>query len=620
MFLVLRFDPKDWGKQYRPVTLWQGPEGHNWRWNAPPTPRPLYGLDRLAARPDAPVIVCEGEKAANSAAYLFPSHVTVTSMGGALAAGKADWTPLAGRSVVVWPDNDEPGRTYAQSVAKILAAIGCEVAVIDAAALAVIDAPERRAARPADGWDAADAEAEEWSDLAMLRGAALALAKPFTPTPPDSVAGAEEHRLMKLAALGDLAYQRQRRAAAVELSVPLTALDRLVKARQKAKADAAEGGDGLPGRAIVFPAIEPWPQPVDGKALVSVLVDTVRSYVVLTAQQALAVVLWVIHTHALEAFDVSPRLVPKSKHKRCGKTTLMSVLQRLVAKPASVSGITAAALLRVIETHCPTVLIDEMDALMGADREMAQALRGLLNSGFDRRGASFVKLATTDDGDYEPRSFSTWAPLAAAGIGELPDTVRDRSIEIAMERKLKSETVKQLRRRDGADLDELACKIARFARDNLAALSAARPNMPEGLNDRASDAWEPLVAIADLCSWSDKAKEAALALSGAAQETEGDTNTMLLSDIRDIFEETNVNVLASEFIAKRLADLDDRPWAEWKGRGSMTKKQLSAKLRDVYRIRSTTVEVVEDDIPYKRKGYRLAQFKEAFSRYLPTPL
>jgi hypothetical protein len=323
-----------------------------------------------------------------------------------------------------------------------------------------------------------------------------------------------------------------------------------------------------------------------------------------------------IHTRARTL--IGPE--PKSKHKRCGKTTLMSVLHRLVAKPASVSGITAPALLRVIETHCPTVLIDEMDALMGADREMAQALRGLLNSGFERRGASFVKNATTRDGGYEPRSFSTWAPLAAAGIGELPDTVRDRSIEIAMERKLKSETVNRLRRRDGADLDELARKTARFAQDNLAALAAARPSMPEGLNDRASDAWEPLLAIAGLCGWSVKAQAAALTLSGGAQETEGETNTMLLSDVRDIFEETKAPALASAFIAERLADLDDRPWAEWKGGKSMSNKQLSLKLREVYRIRSTTVEVVEDDFPCKRKGYRLAQFRDAFSRYLPSPL
>jgi len=80
----------------------------------------------------------------------------------------------------------------------------------------------------------------------------------------------------------------------------------------------------------------------------------------------------------------------KSPQKRSGKTTLFSVLARLVAKPRGASGITSSALLRLIELHGPTMLIDEMDALLAADREMAQALRGLMNSGFNRSFAHFT--------------------------------------------------------------------------------------------------------------------------------------------------------------------------------------------------------------------------------------
>ena len=445
-------------------------------------------------------------------------------------------------------------------------------------------------------------------------------AAPFAPAPPSrdlSLAGAEaaQRRLLELAALGDLAYERQREVSARELGLLPTALDRLVKARRRARG-AAKEGDGLAGQAIDFAAIEPWPVPVLGDELLFALLKAVRSYVVLTGPQALAVALWAIHTHALESLDVSPRLLLKSQHKRCGKSTLMSLLDRLVAKPVSLSGVTPAALLRMIETHCPTVLIDEMDASMKADKEMAEALRGLLNSGFDRRGASMVKNVPTPEGGYEPRAFSTWAPLAAAGIGKMPDTVRDRSIEIGMERKLRSQKVERLRRRDGADLDELARRIARFAQDNLAALAAARPKMPDSLNDRASDAWEPLVAIADLAGgrWPEEARAAALALAGEAEAAEGETNTMLLSDIRDIFAAENAEILSSEQLAELLARLEDRPWAEWRNGQPMTKNQLSAKLREVYGIVSRSVEVEKRD----RKGYRREQFKEAFSRYLPS--
>jgi hypothetical protein len=80
-------------------------------------PCPLYRLDDLVARPDAPVLVVEGEKTADAAAELFPDYVVVTSQGGCNAPGKTDWMPVKeGRRVVIWPDNDIPGRRYAENV------------------------------------------------------------------------------------------------------------------------------------------------------------------------------------------------------------------------------------------------------------------------------------------------------------------------------------------------------------------------------------------------------------------------------------------------------------------------------------------------------------------------
>lgn len=96
-----------------------------------PDPRPLYRLPELRKRPGAPVLVVEGEKTADTAAILFPGHVAVTSPGGSKAAGKADWSALARRPVVIWPDNDTPGRSYAENVARLaLAAEASSVAVV----------------------------------------------------------------------------------------------------------------------------------------------------------------------------------------------------------------------------------------------------------------------------------------------------------------------------------------------------------------------------------------------------------------------------------------------------------------------------------------------------------
>jgi len=138
-------------------------------------------LAEIAKRADAPIVVTEGEKAADAAARVFPKSIATTSSGGAQAAKKTDWTPLAGRRVLILPDNDEAGWKYALEVAAILAALECDVSTIDAAALAAMD-PKGGKRTPAKGYDAADALAD-WKDAKALRKAAANLAKPFEPGP-----------------------------------------------------------------------------------------------------------------------------------------------------------------------------------------------------------------------------------------------------------------------------------------------------------------------------------------------------------------------------------------------------------------------------------------------------
>jgi uncharacterized protein (DUF927 family) len=141
---VLRFDGPD-GKEIRPLTLRDAGQGPVWTQNAFDAPRPLYGLDKLAARPKALVLMVEGEKAADAAAERFPELVVMTWPGGAKAVGKADLSPLAGRSVIIWPDADGPGLDAAKSCAKTARAAG-------AASVGVVSLP---VGLP-EGWDLAD--------------------------------------------------------------------------------------------------------------------------------------------------------------------------------------------------------------------------------------------------------------------------------------------------------------------------------------------------------------------------------------------------------------------------------------------------------------------------------
>jgi hypothetical protein len=104
--------------------------------------------------------------------------------------------------------------------------------------------------------------------------------------------------------------------------------------------------------------------------------------------------------------------------------------------------------------------------MVKGDPEMAEALGGLINSGFTRAGARFVKNVPTPDDGFERRAFSTWCPMVLAGIGNLADTIADRSITIEMTRKRPDEKAKRLRTRDGGELQDLGCKASRRVADN----------------------------------------------------------------------------------------------------------------------------------------------------------
>ena len=118
---ILRFDEPGGGKQIRPLTLWRDKNNVvKWQSQGFPKPHPLYNLDELAIQPDAAVVIVEGEKSADAAKVLFPERVVTTSMHGAKSASKADWTPLLGRNILIWPDNDQPGKEYANEIVQIL--------------------------------------------------------------------------------------------------------------------------------------------------------------------------------------------------------------------------------------------------------------------------------------------------------------------------------------------------------------------------------------------------------------------------------------------------------------------------------------------------------------------
>lgn len=124
---INRFDGKgERGKEYRPLTYGESDNGLRWQWKALPPPRPMYNLNDLAQREAISVVLCEGEKACESAKLLFPNAVASTWISGSKAINETDFSPLHDRDVIYWPDNDQAGTESISQLRSALSPVGCK--------------------------------------------------------------------------------------------------------------------------------------------------------------------------------------------------------------------------------------------------------------------------------------------------------------------------------------------------------------------------------------------------------------------------------------------------------------------------------------------------------------
>jgi hypothetical protein len=398
-----------------------------------------------------------------------------------------------------------------------------------------------------------------------------------------------------------------------------------------------------------FADFAPWPQPVNAAALLDALVAAFKRFIILPKWAAETLALWVVHTYAFQFRDVTTYIGIESPEKRCGKTTLLSVLSELVNRAVVSTNISPSAFFRVIEEASPTLLIDEGDTFLQGNDE----LKGILNSGYSRKTAFVVRVTNEPAWDRRrlagessscssssssspapvekpnchtpsplthhasritaPTSlarFSCWCPKAIASIGHLPETLADRCIIIRMQRKTTKEECERLRNLETAELKQ---ECVRFAADHAAAIAAARPELPSSLNDRAADIWEPLLALADLAGghWPETARQAAVALTAAAQDS--NPIASLLLDICLIFTTGKAERMFSrELVESLMLRSSGRAWAEARNGKEISEIWLSRQLRP-YSIRPRTLWIGDD----QAKGYFLADFRETFHRYVP---
>jgi len=419
-----------------------------------------------------------------------------------------------------------------------------------------------------------------------------------------------ELEITRLASLPDLEYATTRLDAARRLHMKAADLDRFVNAKRKAAGLGKENGPR--GEKIDLKDPDPWGLPVDGAELLHDIISAIQRHATLEEHSALAIALWVLHAHALDMAEHSPRLHLSSPVKRCGKSVVLRMVESMVPRALSMEFVTTAALFRVIEAEHPTMLIDEVDTFLKDNEE----LRGLLNAGHWRGGRVIKTVAVGDN--HEPRGFKVWAATCIAGIGKIPSTVADRSITITMRRQLRSERKERLISTKRQHLECLCNQAARWIADNETTIRAQDPVIPEGLGDRAADNWRPLLAIADVIGgeWAEASRRAALTLSGFVEGDEDSYAVTLIRDIYGLFLETGSERINTADILEHLNGLEERPWAEWSRGKNLNANGLSRLLKPF------GITPRKRRLPGSKpfRGYEREDFREACDRYSDAPI
>jgi hypothetical protein len=333
-----------------------------------------------------------------------------------------------------------------------------------------------------------------------------------------------------------------------------------------------------------------------------------RRYVVLTDEQAAIIATWVAVTHAISAFDCVGYLLITSATKRSGKTRLLECLEPVVHNPWLTGRTSTAALVRKLDAEPCTFLCDELDANFGGSTEFSETLRGVLNTGYRRSGKT--TLCVPHANTYLAADFSTFGPKALAGIGDQPETVTDRSYPILLKRRTPDETVARFRARDvHRETRPLHDALTTWAAQEevIEQLRAARPVLPDSLNDRAQDICEPLLAVAEEAGppWMTRTRDAVIRIfSDTHQATE--IHVTLLHDIGTVLRTHTDAFIGSSDLCDRLAAMTDRPWADWRRGNPITPRAVADRLRlfDIFPRSNGTA-----------RGYEKEQFRDAWSRY-----
>jgi hypothetical protein len=355
---------------------------------------------------------------------------------------------------------------------------------------------------------------------------------------------------------------------------------------------------------------------IEPARLLTQIYDFIGRFVAYPSDHAhVAHALWIAHTHFMDAWESTPRIVFLSPEPESGKTRALEVTELLVPNAVEAINVTPAYLFRKVgdENGRPTILYDEIDTVFGPRAKQNEEIRGLLNAGH-RRGAVAGRCVVRGK-IIETEEISAYCAVALAGLGWLPDTILTRSIVVRMRRRGPHEAVEPFRRRVHAQEGHtLRGRLTAWATGIVKEMTEARPAIPAGIEDRSADVWEPLFAIADAAGriWGKRARDAAVALVAAFRGKQASLGVQLLQDLRIVFGNGRDRMTTKEILTA-LCALPEAPWSDLKGK-PLNARGLAKRLEQ-YGISSRTIRI-GDTTP---KGYERADLADAWARYLsPT--
>ena len=360
----------------------------------------------------------------------------------------------------------------------------------------------------------------------------------------------------------------------------------------------------------------------DGVALLDQVHAFLGRFVAYPSEEThIAHALWVVHTHLMDCWETTPRIAFLSPEPESGKTRALEISALLVDQPVMAINVSPAYIFRKVAADAPTILFDEADTIFGqktGNSTSAEEVRGLLNAGH-RRGAVAGRCIVRGQ-TVETEELPAYSAVALAGIGNLPDTILSRSILVPMRRRSPSEHVQPYRPR-------LHDAEGHALRDRLAAWAAGVapritwPALPDAVQDRQADIFEPLIAVAEAVGgrWPGVARATAVTLATRSRDDaqELSLGVRLLGDLRTVFEEDDAKF--TDALIKALIALPEAPWGDLRSKGGrdgkpITDLGLARRLRH-YRIKPKLLRMGT----VVARGYQRADFQDAWERYLLPP-